>query len=194
MISNAMGESTGTSSVILKGNTKEEMETIQEYYDKRYILRADDRVEFSEEARVPYVDGCNELRVLGFFRKDSSKTWTRYKNKVYSIGWHEKIYTLVATDENIKRHQDVRMLCVVISFHSFLVPIDLVPLRCLIHKFLPNAIRRTEADLSTYVLGSITVPQRRPCRDFYVIIAHHRVKRTTQTRARQNSSAFCIVH
>lgn len=128
-----MVKSTGTSCVTLKGNTQENSETIQEYYDKGHIITDDARVEVSEEATVPFVEGCNDLRVLGFFRKDSSKTWTRYKNKVYSIGWREKIYTLVATDENIQRHTDVRMLCVVITFHSFRVPIDLMPLlRCVV--------------------------------------------------------------
>jgi len=75
--------------------------------DDCYILTADHRVD-TWGTTVPFLKGSNDMRVLGFFRRDSTDKWTRYKNKVYSIRSGKTIFTLVATDDNIERHRPGR--------------------------------------------------------------------------------------
>lgn len=112
MISREMCGEVGKNKVELRGGSKEETEIIKDIIDKGYILTEDERVgEVGSSAQFP-VD-CKELRVLGFFReKSSNHPWKRFKNKVYSIGRGDKVFTLVALDRRLKRyheHVSVRM-------------------------------------------------------------------------------------
>lgn len=55
---------------------------------------------------MPFPKGCQELRVFGYYDsgKEGSKQkkWRRFKNKVYSIDRGNKIFTLIAMDDELE--------------------------------------------------------------------------------------------
>lgn len=111
LIVRAMGlEATlGNGGETASSNGSRETEGTCDMEEDANILLRNHRIQAGAETQtkeVVFPKDCQDLRVYGFFEEEGK--WILFKDKVYSIGWFRKVFTLSALDTCISPYTKTR--------------------------------------------------------------------------------------